>query len=171
MTRTDSYAYYFNRDDRQLIAKALTAYKKELKAQLRDGTVDLEEYNRIEMAAADEMASVMELDPKYYQPEAQPNEKANPDTADKDLHDARWETAEQLLHKTYGQIPPEYRNLLRTTVRPARRKSCKYLLTFRIQGMSEKRLYIPDDQVSYKRAVANIIPALYLAASRKDSMG
>ena len=52
------------KEDLQRIAKAFTAYRKNLKD---DDTDDLQEYNRIEIFELNEMACRMELDHDYYQ--------------------------------------------------------------------------------------------------------
>lgn len=58
----------FSREEKQLIANALMAYKKELTGPGADP--DLEEYNRIEAGSADELATKIKLDPEYFSPEA-----------------------------------------------------------------------------------------------------
>ena len=59
-----------NRDDKAIIAKAFMAYKRELKADMRDATYDdLMEYNEVEIGAVDMLAERLELDPEYFQEE------------------------------------------------------------------------------------------------------
>lgn len=56
-----------NREDRDMIAKALMAYKAELK---KEATEDLKEYNQAEVANVDDMAKRLEFDDHdYYQME------------------------------------------------------------------------------------------------------
>jgi hypothetical protein len=65
-----------SKDELILIAKALTAYKANL---LEDGTDDLVEYNRIEVANCDELAEKLDLDGDYYTPEAAPDSLLTPE--------------------------------------------------------------------------------------------
>ena len=52
-----------SKDDRQIIAKAFTAYRDNLRT---DDTDDLQEYNRVEIERVNELARRMELDGDYY---------------------------------------------------------------------------------------------------------
>lgn len=56
------------RDEKDIIAKALMAYKRELRQEITNGT-DLEEYNYVEIGTVDMLAEHLSLDPEYFQPE------------------------------------------------------------------------------------------------------
>lgn len=65
---------HMTREELELLAKALTDYKQALNDEIISGT-DLEEYNRIEMSHADELAEKLNLDPEYYQPGVPDNQQ------------------------------------------------------------------------------------------------
>lgn len=59
------------KDDRIIIAKALTLYKKAVKGDRDDG---LKAYNRVEVANVDALAKRLDLDGDYYEQEPEPGE-------------------------------------------------------------------------------------------------
>lgn len=58
-----------NRDDRERIAKALMAYKADLKIDEMIGLLDGYDYVEAELGEVDALAERLELDPEYYQKE------------------------------------------------------------------------------------------------------
>lgn len=57
-----------SKEDKILIAKALTAYRDNLR---NDDTDDLQEYNQVEISNVNNLADRLGLDPDYFTPVAQ----------------------------------------------------------------------------------------------------
>jgi hypothetical protein len=58
------------RCDKEIIAKAFMAYKRELQTDIKDpDQSDLKEYNEVEIGTVDMLAEALDLDPEYFQEE------------------------------------------------------------------------------------------------------